>query len=704
MLVISQRSWTCDDLGAVARHLGAIATAMKRFAVGQVDAPVVLLPQATAGSKAPDKAALIKSLGQLASASGVYLAGAAWSRDPAHAAPLIVGFLLGPNGETLIEAPKLSPEMINGVAADHTCAMGTTPTFKAVATPLGQIAVLPGEDILLPHIVRASVWAGAEMILNPAAELNDGLVESRQNARSARAFENAIYVATASAAVGAFGDEAGHRPPASTFADWTGHRIAAGANEDFIKVDVDIDKLRRRRAAIFSIQPLHLRANLFADGYKKLISAAPNRAAAPTTRDGWIAESECRIKQAKADAGTGKETEYDVLLVQSVKTMIQKTSDVRAMITENIQRALELPSRTASNPNVRLVALSEFFMTGQGGHGYRSPITLQRLAVRYPGPEMELLSEFALKHKVYLAGSSFEIDDKLPGYVFNSAFILNDSGDLIHRYRKIQCADVWGSLPDTTPGTIYQKYLDTYGYDFLFPVVDTPIGRLGTMVCFDQAHPEIARMLVKAGAEVIIHPSSEGHGAGRRGWDLARQTRAYENTAYILSPLPGGEHFTEHSKYEHTNQMRGFSKLVNFDGTIQGELDTPGAAVLAGTIDLLALRRARANPHLNFAMWDDPAAYVTAYAGDIGLPNNLGTGDPLDNPYRGMKPLRKVLANYLARGIFVAPTQSSSRTLAVPGKAQPDFDKPSERPSERSTQPPKTLADIEKMNGDFIQV
>lgn len=702
MLVISQRAWTSDDQAALARHVGGIAGAMKRFAVSRAQPPLILLPQATASPKAPDKAVVLKGLGQLASANGVFLAAAALVKDPAFAAPIVTGFLLGPNGETLIDTPKISPEWVNGLAADQTCAMTGAAKLTVAKTPLGQIGLLTGEDILLPHVCRALVFKGAEIVLNPAAEINDGLLESRNNARSARCFENTIYVATASAAVGTFGDDAGHRPPAASFADWTGKRTEAGASEDFIKVDFDLDKLRRRRTAIFSIQPLHLRANLFADGYKKLIAASPKREPAPTTRDGWVAEAEKKIARAKSSAGTGKETEYDVLLVQSVKTMIQKTSDVRAMITANIQRALELPARTASNPNVRLVALSEFFMTGQGGFGYRSPITLQRLAVRYPGPEMELLSEFALKHKVYLAGSSFEIDDKLPGYVFNSAFILNDSGDLIHRYRKIQCADVWGSLPDTTPSTIYQKYLDTYGYDFLFPVVDTPIGRLGTMVCFDQAHPEVARMLVKAGAEVIIHPSSEGHGAGRRGWDLARQTRAFENTAYLLSPLPGGEHFSENSKYEHTNQMRGYSKLVNFDGTIQGELDTPGAAVLAGTIDLLALRRARSNPHLNYAVWDDPSVYVDVYAGDVGLPNNLGNGDPLDNPYRGMKPLRKVLASYLERGIFVAPGETSSRTLAVPGKAQPDFDKPDQpRPTQ---QRPKTLADLEKMDGEYIQV
>lgn len=693
MLIISQKSWAADKLDHVGQHLGAIAASVRRFEVGQPIAALVLLPRAAESAKAPERTATIAAIGKLAVAHNLMVAGAALMADTKHPAPVTVGFLVGADGKVLLETEKISPELVNGLAVDQSCAMTGPAALKVAKTPIGQIGILPGEDLLFPHVVRALTLKGAEIVLNPTAEVSDELYKARQNAPLARAFENAIYVATAS--------EAGNgRPPASGLADWSGKRIEARADEDFIKVDLYVDKLRRKRTAIFSIQPLHLRANLFADGYNKLIKASPQPAKAPASRAGWVAEAERRLAKVTAEAGTGKETEYDVLLVQSVKTMIQKTSDVRAMITENVKRALELPARTASNPNVRLVALSEFFMTGQGGFGYRSPITLQRLAIRYPGPETELLSEFALKHKTYVAGSTFEIDDKLPGYVFNSAFILNDSGDLIHRYRKIQCADVWGSLPDTTPSTIYQKYLDTYGYDFLFPVVDTPLGRLGTMVCFDQAHPEVARMLVKMGAEVIIHPSSEGHGSGRRGWDMARQTRAFENTAYILSPLPGGEHFSPDSKYEHTNQMRGFTKLVNFDGSIQGELDTPGAAVLAGTIDLLALRRARANPHVNLAMWDDPEVYVADYAADVGLPNNLGTGDPMKNPYLGMRPLKAVLAKYIERGIFVQPAQASSRTLSVPGKAQPDFDKPQDRPPAR----PRTLADVEKMDGEYIQV
>ena len=93
------------------------------------------------------------------------------------------------------------------------------------------------------------------------------------------------------------------------------------------------------------------------------------------------------------------------------------------------------------------------------------------------------------------------------------------------------------------------------------------------------------------------------------------------------------------------------------------------------------------------------AGEAVEFQADVGLENNLASDNPMENPYRGMRPLRKVLSSYYERGIFTPPTETSSRSLSVPGKAQPDFDKP-----EKSRKTVKTLADEEKMDGEYIQV
>ncbi len=692
MLVISQKSWSTTSYDKLSAEIVSLATAWRRRNPLLQTAPLILLPLAEQNELLPALPDLNAAVGAIAQKACAYVAGAARVREEAGAGHRVVGFLFDVDGQTLLSMPKISPSLVDGFVDGEMSALGTAASFPVARTSIGQIGVLAGEDILFPHLVRSLVWSGAEIILHPTSETNDHLFAARRNARAARAFENTIYVATASAACGLNGER---RPSTSGVVDWMAKGTEEECGEDAIFPDLDIEKLRRRRHSIFSVQPLHLRANLFADGYKKLAHKKLAVLSQPKSTDTWIREAKNRLAAASdvPPPPPSAVESYDVLLTQNIKKIIQRDSDVDEVRRENIIEAMKLPARLASNPAVRLVVFGEFFMTGQGGHGYRSPITLQRLAVRYPGPELEMLQDFALKHKTYVAGSSFEIDDKLPGHVFNSAFILNDSGDLIHRYRKIQCADVWGSLPDTTPSSVYDRYLDAFGYDFLFPVANTPLGRLATMVCFDQAHPEVARMLTKYGAEVIIHPSSEGHGSGRAGWDLARQTRAFENTAYILSAMPGGIYFNPADVGVPSTQMRGHTKIVNFDGSIQGVADGSGPCILQGNIDLKSLRRARANPLTNLAIWDDPATYVDQYAQNVGLANNLWGANPLENPYVGFAPLKKVLRSYYERGIFVppeglAPELSASRKQELPS----------------AKKLPTSLSDLKKMDGEFIQI
>lgn len=688
MLIVSQKAWSASDIAALESSLGQELDLVRQRSWGANVEPFVLLPHAEYGA-APDEETLWQALSSLAKGTNVSLAGSA--RVATEDGNQTLGFVFAATGEQLLRTLKISPDLIAGTPEDTTSALGRPGTFEAATTSIGQVGILPGEDILFPHLARALTWAGAEIILNPAREVSDYLFESRKNARIARAWENTSFVAVAAAV-----DGSPKGPGCACLIDFDGRSTDAAGDADVLLPDLDVEQLRRRRNSIFAVQPLHLRANLYAEGYRQL--AAKRKAPLddpPRDRGQWAAESERRLAAQTSEPAAGETAQYDVILTQTVGKIIQREDDVVALRRENTLHAMTLAGRVASSPSVKLVVMGEFFMHGQGGHGFRSPVTLQRLAIRYPGPELELLQDFALKHKVYVAGSTFEIDDKLPGHVFNSAFILSDTGELIHRYRKIQCADVWGSLPDTTPSSIYDRYLDTYGYDFLFPIATTPIGKLGTMVCFDQAHPEIARMLTQYGAEVIIHPSSEGHGCGRAAWDAARATRAFENTAYVLSAMPGGEYFYPSAGDLPTTQLRGHSRIIRFDGRVQGVADSSGACILMGNVDLSALRRARANPSTHLPLWDDPEVYQEIYAGDVGLPNNLWGPDPLKNPYVGFGPLKSRLESFYERGIFVRPAGVDPNAAVTSSRVYGPTQKPVE-----STR----LADQKRLDGESIQI
>jgi predicted amidohydrolase len=689
-LIVWRRDWSPRRTDELAATLAACAAAHRAREWTEAPAALLLLP-ACCDAPFAGLAELVAVLGPLARRCGLFVAGSIATRT-ADGGSCQTGFLLDAAGELRLSTAKRTPDLVTGPADDATLPADVAAPFAVCPTPLGQVVVVPGEDVLYPQLVRAATFAGAEVVLNPAVEHDDALLAGRRIARVARAWENSGYLASAAAAA------AGTlRVPFGLVVDWNGAEQCSADGDGPMLADLDPERLRRRRDTIFAVQPLHLRARLYADGYRRLMARDPAPAGgAPRTRAAWQAEAARRLAaQPAPPRPPGFVPQYDVILAQTVTRIIQRENDVVAQRLANIRAALKLAGRLAGNPGSKLVVFGEFFMHGQGGHGYRSPLTLQRLAIRYPGPELELLQDFALRHKTFVAGSSFEIDDRFPGHVFNSAFILDDAGELIHRYRKIQCADVWGSLPDTTPSSIYQRYLDAYGYDFLFPVANTRIGRLGTMVCFDQAHPEVARMLARHGAEVIIHPSSEGHGSGRHGWDCARRARAFENTAYVLSAMPGGEHFDPDSPDPHTVQMRGYTKMIGFDGSIMGVADTAGPCILTGTVDLRALQRARDNPRVNLLLWDDPASYVAAYESGVGLPNDLWGPDPQQNPYRGFGPLKAVLADYYRRGIFVAPAGQAAGASPPPARLY----------TVETTPPAATrLADQGKIDGEHIQV
>lgn len=689
ILIISQQAWSAADTAALAANIESTMTLVRRRQLAPLVEPVLLLPQANPTSDPREQSELLAALGEIASREQIMLAGAA--AVASSNGNETIGFLMSASGENLLAVRKVSPDLVTGIQEGSTSALGIPAKFETAITSIGQVGILPGEDILFPNLARAVTWAGAEVILNPVAEVSDHLFPGRVNARVARAWENTTFVAVAGAVGGT-----PQGASCSCLIDFNGETTAIVGDTDVLLPDLDIERLRRRRSAIVAVQPLHLRANLYADGYKRFIAARSEALPPPPqNRDAWAVEAERRQAMRPATETPDRTEQYDALMVQTVGKIIQSDNDVVELRRQNIEHAMTLAGRMASSPAIKLVAMGEFFMHGQGGHGFRSPETLQRLAIRYPGPELQLLQDFASKHNTYVAGSSFEIDDKFPGHIFNSAFIINDSGDLIHRYRKLQCADVWGSLPDTTPGSIYDRYLDTYGYDFLFPVADTPIGKLATMVCFDQAHPEIAGMLTRYGAEVIIHPSSEGHGSGRPGWDCARASRAFENTAYVLSPMPGGEYFNPSSDDLPTTQMRGHSRIISFDGSVQGVADGPGACVINGTIDLKALQRARSNAATFLPLWDDPEVYADVYAGEVGLPNNLWGADPMENPYVGLGPLKARLAEFYEQGVFIKPSGAAGNEEVTSSRIYGPAGKPAE-----STR----LADQESLDGESIQI
>ena len=662
MLIITQEPWHADAAGA--RLLSLAEAASLQF--GDIGGSLLLLPLGEADwEQLRPERELLAEAGAASNFHGIHIAGAVPVLAAHSDEPQTVGFVVGPDGYTSLRVPKITPDFIEGFT-DSACELGRPADLPVLDTPLGRLGILTGEDVLYSHYARVLTYNGAEVILNPCRERRDAGFDSRRRARRTRAYESSAYVAVATPHSQLSGDVDVRLPCASALYLHDQQTVEeAGPGESFLRPDFSIEFLRRKRSTLFMNQPVYMRSMLYAPGY--LQAAADDQAEAremPATRDGWREEAGRRIAaQAEANRLDGPtEDQYSALLVQNEFRVIHMdTPNPEDILRQNLNEAIGLAARSAFIPNVRLVCFPEFFMTGSGGFGKRTPKTLERIAITYPGPETDVLSEFAQKNHVYVAGSTFEKDPRFPERVFNSAFILNDSGDMILHYRKLHCADIWGQLPDTTPGSIYSRLVEELGYDALFPVVDTPLGKLAAMVCFDHTVPETAHMLAKRGAEVIIHCTSDPHGAGRRPWEECRMTRAHDNGAYILAPRPGGEYFDPHAVHPGTF-LRGYTRIIGYDGRLLGEADTSGKVSFQANLDLAELRRYRANASANLLIWDEPRSYVDWYGKGHGLPGDLWAGDPQENPYANFAAMKASLERFYSEGIYLRP--GASRTGA----------------------------------------
>lgn len=123
------------------------------------------------------------------------------------------------------------------------------------------------------------------------------------------------------------------------------------------------------------------------------------------------------------------------------------------------------------------------------------------LAETIPGPSTQFYGELAKKHNVVLVTSLFE--KRATGLYHNTAVVFEKDGSIAGKYRKMH-------IPDD-PG-FYEKFYFTPG-DLGFNPIQTSVGKLGVLVCWDQWYPEAARLMALAGAELLIYPTAIG-------WDM----------------------------------------------------------------------------------------------------------------------------------------------------------------------------------------
>ncbi len=181
-------------------------------------------------------------------------------------------------------------------------------------------------------------------------------------------------------------------------------------------------------------------------------------------------------------------------------------------ITDNRRRLVEKISKLASQ-GAQLVVLQElqdslYFCQEENVDNFN-------LAVTIPGPETEIYVQVARDNGIVLVTSLFE--RRAAGLYHNTAVVFETDGTIAGRYRKMH-------IPDDP--AYYEKFYFTPG-DLGFAPINTSVGRLGVLVCWDQWYPEAARLMALRGAEILIYPTAIGYESSDTEAEQQRQREAW---------------------------------------------------------------------------------------------------------------------------------------------------------------------------------
>lgn len=258
----------------------------------------------------------------------------------------------------------------------------------------------------------------------------------------------------------------------------------------------------------------------------------------------------------------------------------------------NLKKAAERV-RAAAKRGAKIVCLPELFRTQY--FCQREDAALFDLAEPIPGPTTNALAEVARKEKVVVIASVFE--KRAAGVYHNTAAVLDSTGSLAGLYRKMH-------IPDDP--LYYEKFYFTPG-DLGFRAFDTPAGKVGVLICWDQWYPEGARLTALQGAHILFYPTAIGwhpaekkkYGKGQHdAWRTIQRSHAIANGVYVaVVNRVGHETGNVNGKAAKGKGLEfwGGSFLCDAFGAVVAEASHAKEEVLVAEVDLKKLEDVRRN-------------------------------------------------------------------------------------------------------------
>jgi N-carbamoylputrescine amidase len=252
----------------------------------------------------------------------------------------------------------------------------------------------------------------------------------------------------------------------------------------------------------------------------------------------------------------------------------------------NLARAVSMIGQ-AAGLGAKVICLPELFRSQY--FCQREDAALFDLAEPVPGPSTQAIAEVARERNVTVIAPVFE--RRAAGLYHNSAAIIDGEGKISGIYRKMH-------IPDDP--AYYEKFYFTPG-DLGFRAFETPVGKVGTLICWDQWYPEGARLTALRGANVLFYPTAIGwhphekeiYGPSQRSaWQTIQRGHAIANGVYVAAVNRVG-----HEKPQDGAGIEfwGSSFLCDPFGVVVAEGSSDREEVLIGEVDLARIEDVRRN-------------------------------------------------------------------------------------------------------------
>jgi len=190
---------------------------------------------------------------------------------------------------------------------------------------------------------------------------------------------------------------------------------------------------------------------------------------------------------------------------------------------QNLKKILDYIKK-ASKKGAQLCAFPEFMMFYTKSS--QTPKELASLSETINGNFVKTISKAANKHLIQVIGTFYEKSNK-KNRVYDTSFLINKSGKVVSKYRKIHLYDALG----------FKESKKMVSGSKIVKPSRTALGKIGMLICYDLRFPEMSRSLALSGSEILVAPSAWVKGKNKEDhWITINKTRAIENGCYVVAP------------------------------------------------------------------------------------------------------------------------------------------------------------------------